>query len=47
MFAMDLIMLRPRLNVFIEVCGLPDQYKLKADTKITVGMCCQICDRKS
>ena len=32
-------MLRPNLDVFIDVCGLPDQYKNKADTKLTVVMC--------
>ena len=40
-------MFRPHLDVFIEVCGLPDQYKMKADTKITVVMWCQIFNRKS
>ena len=27
MFEMNLIMLRRHLDVFIDVCGLPDQYK--------------------
>ena len=39
----------PNLDVFIDVCGLPNQYQKKADifTKLTVVMWCQIFYRKS
>ena len=36
---MNKIMFRPNSDVLIDVCGLPDQYNKKTDTKLTVVMC--------
>ena len=44
MFEMNLVMFRPYLRMFRDICGLPDQnkWKIKNDTKLTVEMCLQI-----
>ena len=33
MFEMSLTMFRPHLDVFLDVCGLPDQNKIKSGHK--------------
>ena len=47
MFEINLIMLSPHLDVFVDVCGLLINIKINADTKVIVVMQCQIFDRKS
>ena len=39
-------MFRPNFDPFIGIWGIPDQNKMKAYTKLTVVMCCQIDDWK-
>ena len=45
MFDMNNIILRPHLDMSRGVFGLPDE-KMNAYAKLTVVMCCQICDRR-
>ena len=45
-FEMNLIMLRPNSDTFRGIFRLC-RIKMKADTKVTVAMCCQVFNRKS
>ena len=38
MFEINLIMFRQYLDMFIDACRLPDQYKTKADIQLNVVM---------
>ena len=47
MLEMNKIIFRPHLDMSKGVCGLPSKKKMKAETKLTVVVCCQIFHRKS
>ena len=47
MFEINNIIFRPHLDMYRGVFGLPGKNKMKANTKLTVVMCCQIFHRKS
>ena len=45
MFEINLIVFRPHLDMFIDICGLPDGYKKTQNTKHKTDCCNAVSDR--